>query len=166
MADLAPQFSTNRMVQEYVEKMYLPAANAFQHRISKGADLVEGLPQWDERLRQHWHELHWGNLIVSEEKDGWTFEVQIYLGELSPESVQVQLYADSQDAESPACDMMQRYNTIPGSLNGYIYRGSVTTTSPHNDFTPRVVAYHPDAYTPIENNLIMWWIGEKELQTK
>jgi len=26
------------------------------------------------------------------------------------------------------------------------------------------VAYHPDARTPVENNLILWWSGVAELQ--
>lgn len=164
MARLAPQFSTNRMVREYVEKLYLPAAAAFQHRTAEGSDVAKELRHWDEQLKRNWHEVHWGNLTVSEEKDGWTFEVQIYLGEVLPDSVQVQVYADPADVEeAPVCEIMQCHASIPGALNGYLYRCNLRTTRPYTDFTPRIVAYHPDANTPNENNLIQWRSGTVEL---
>jgi len=159
MARLAPQFSTNRMVREYVEELYLPAAITFQHRTGQGSIVAKELRLWDERLRQNWYEVHWGNLTVSEEKDGWGFEVQIYLGEVLPESVQIQLYADPIDMETPVCETMRCHTSIPGALNGYLYRSNLRTARPYTDFTPRCVAYHPDACIPIENNLIHWWSG-------
>ena len=164
MARLTPQFSTNRMVREYVEKLYLPAAVAFQHRTTRGGEIAKELRRWDERLRQHWHEVHWGNLMVSEEEGGWTFEVQIYLGEVSPDLVQLQVYADLVDTEASVCEIMQRHTSLTGTLNGYLYNCSVNTTRPYTDFTPRIVAYHPDARTPTENHLILWWSGASELK--
>jgi starch phosphorylase len=159
MSHLAPQFSTNRMVREYVEKLYLPAAAAFRHRTIQGGQIAKELCRWDEQLRGHWHEVHWGNLIVSEEENGWAFEVQIYLGEVLPDFVQVQIYADPVDTGTSVCANMRRHASIPGTVNGYVYVGRVTNSRPYTDFTPRVVAYHPDACTPIENNLILWWLG-------
>jgi glycogen phosphorylase len=163
MARLAPQFSTNRMVREYVEKLYLPAADSFRNRTAQGGQVAKDLRRWDKRLRQHWHEMHWGNLFVSEEKDGWAFEVQIYLGEISPDFVQVQVYAEPVEVNAPICEIMRRHTSIPGSVNGYVYIGSVTNNRPYTDFTPRIVAYYPDACTPAENNLILWWSGSAEL---
>ncbi|SFL56879.1 alpha-glucan family phosphorylase [Nitrosomonas communis] len=159
MAHLAPRFSNNRMVREYVEKLYLPVAINFQQRTAQGSVIAKKLRLWDEQLRRNWHQIHWGNLTISEEKDGWAFEVQIYLGEVLPDSIQIQLYADPLDSETPICETMRHYASIPGALNGYLYRGNLPTTRPYTDFTPRCVAYHPDACTPIENNLIHWWSG-------
>jgi len=169
MAHLAPQFSTNRMVREYVEKLYLPSAAAFRHRTAQGGQVAKGLRLWDERLRRHWHEVHWGNLIVFQEKGDWIFEVQIYLGEISADLVQLQVYADPVDIEAAdkkasVCEVMQRHASIPGTLNGYLYRCNVSSARPYTDFTPRIVAYHADALTPTENNLILWWSGAAELK--
>jgi glycogen phosphorylase len=163
LAGLTPQFSSNRMVREYVEKLYLPAAIAFQHRTTRGSDVAREIRLWDEQLKRNWHEVHWGNLTVSEEKDGWTFEVQIYLGEVLPDSVQIQLYADPIGAETPVCKAMRRHASIPGALNGYLYRGHLCTVRPNTDFTPRCVGYHPDVFIPIENSLIHWWSGARVL---
>ncbi len=165
MARLAPRFSTNRMVREYVEKLYLPAAAAFRHRSAHGAEAAKGLCHWDAQVRQHWHEVHWGNLLVSKEKDGWTFEIQIYLGEISPDWVQLQVYADPLDGEeAPVCEIMQRQTSIPGTLNGYLYRCRLSTPRPYTEFTPRILAYHPEARIPAENNLIQWWSGTVTFQ--
>jgi glycogen phosphorylase len=165
MARLAPQFSTNRMVREYVEKLYLPAAAAYRHRTAQREKVAKELRRWDEQLSRHWHKVHWGNLIVSEEKDGWVFEVQIYLGEISPDFVQIQVYADPVERDAPICEIMRRQTSIPGSVNGYVYVGRVINSRPYIDFTPRIVAYHPDALTPTENNLILWWSGAAELHS-
>jgi len=169
MARLAPRFSTNRMVREYVEKLYLPSASVFRHRTAQRGKVAKELHLWDEQLRRHWHEVHWGNLIVFEEKGRWIFEVQIYLGEVSPDLVQLQVYADPIDIEAAdkkvsVCEVMQRHTSIPGTLNGYLYRCSVSSARPYTDFTPRIVAYHADALTPTENNLIQWWSGMAELK--
>lgn len=159
MACLAPQFSTNRMVREYVEKLYLPVADSFRYRVAQSGQVAKELRRWDEQLRRHWHEEHWSNLIAFEEKDSWKFEVQIYLGGVSPDSVQAQVYADSMEMNAPVCETMQRYASISGTVNGYVYVGRVTKSRPYTDFTPRILACHPDACIPIENNLILWWSG-------
>ncbi len=75
----------------------------------------------------------------------------------------VQVYADPLEMGVPVCEVMQRCASIPGSLNGYFYKCRVNTARPHTDFTPLIVAYHPDAYIPAENNLVQWWSGAAEL---
>ena len=159
MAHLAPRFSSNRMVREYVEQLYLPAASAFRQRTAPGSSTARELCQWSEQLKKSWHEIHWGNLIVSQDEQGWLAAVPVYLGEISPESVQVQLYADPVEGESPVCEMMQRGNEMPGAVNGYLYTARMNMLRAYTDFTPRCIAYHPDACIPIENHLIHWWSG-------
>lgn len=164
MAHLAPQFSSNRMVREYFEKLYLPATGAFRRRTAPENSSASELCQWDEDLRKNWHAIHWGNLIISTEQDGWLFEVAVYLGEISPESIQIQLYAEGTEGETPVREIMRRGDKIPGAVNGYLYRIPLSTPRTYTDFTPRCVAYRPDALLPIENNLIHWWSGTVTLE--
>ncbi|MCP5275346.1 MAG: alpha-glucan family phosphorylase [Burkholderiales bacterium] len=164
MSKLAPQFSTNRMVREYVEKLYIPAAIAFQYRSAHSGEIGKKLHCWNEALIQYWNDVHLSNLSISEENNGWTFELQVYLGEIFPDSVQVQIYADPLEINTaPVCLSMQQTASIPGTVNGYVYQCSVSSTRPYQDFTPRVVAYQPGVQIPAENNLILWWSGEKLL---
>ncbi len=156
MMRLAPHFSTNRMMKEYLEKMYLPAAASFKRRVADNGRLAAELQSWAVTLQQHWHGMHWGNLEIGEEKDGWSFDVQVYLGTISPDFVQVQLYADPLNKCAPVRQAMQQQAAIPGSINGFHYYGKVTTERPATDFSQRIIGYHHEAKIPAELNCIFW----------
>ena len=156
MARLAPQFSSNRMVREYVERTYLPAAAAYQRRSADHGQLAKELYEWWMMLQAHWHEVHFGAVEVSREGDGWAFGVRVYLGEIPAVSVRVELYADPTDGEEPLRTEMKRGDTIPGAINGYVYHARIPTSRPAEDFTPRVVPYHPEARVPTEASPICW----------
>ncbi len=157
MSRLAPQYSTSRMVQDYVEEMYFPAATAYQRRCAQQGQLARELRSWESALKHHWQEIHWGNLEIEEAGDGWSFTVQVYLGEIPPDAVQVQLYAEPTESSEVVRCVMECCDKISGALNAYLYHGIVSTERPSTDYTPRVVAYHPEVRVPTENNLIYWW---------
>lgn len=156
MAQLAPQYSTNRMMREYVERMCLPVATAYSQRQDNSGQLVKTVCAWEQSLKRHWQGIHFGNLEVAQEEDGWAFLLQVYLGDISPASVQVQLYADSWVDAAPLCQIMEQRDLILGAINGYIYYGKVETGKNIEEITPRVVPYHPDVFIPIELPLICW----------
>lgn len=163
MAQLAPQFSANRMVRDYVERYYLPAAEDYRLRATDNGRLARELCQWALQLEAHWHELHLGDLRIERLDRGWRFELQAYLGNLSPETVVVQLYADAQaQDEKPWCEPMQRLGEIPGAVNGYRYGIEVGSDRDYRDFTPRLVPGHPAARVPAELAQILWWSGHVE----
>ena len=161
MAQLAPQFSTNRMVREYIEQMYLPAAKNFQIRCEGNAQLATELRNWGFNLKHHWQGMHWGNREIRAEADFFTVEIQVYLGDISPESIQVQLYADANNDNEMVCQTMSRGVQIPGATNGYLYSAKLSTQRPATDFTPRIIPYHPQAFVPTESHLILWWPSEQ-----
>jgi glycogen phosphorylase len=156
MAGLAPQFSSNRMVRDYVEQLYLPAATALQQRCAREAELARELHTWRHTLAAHWHEVHFGNLGVRQEHYHWVFQVQVYLGEVAPPCVRVELYADAMDEGEPLRQEMQQGDQITGAVNGYVYHTAVSASRPAGDFTPRIIPYHPAACVPMEATLILW----------
>lgn len=156
MAQLAPEFSSNRMVREYVEKIYLPAAYTFQHRSAQNGKLAKELYSWATQLKKYWHDVHFANIEVLQKEDNWSFSVQVYLGELEPDMVKIELYADPQDGEEPVCEPMKRGGAIPGAVNGYFYHAQIAATRPAEDFTPRITPYHQEVRVPIEMQLILW----------
>ncbi|ODS24499.1 alpha-glucan phosphorylase [Candidatus Endobugula sertula] len=174
MASLAPQFSCNRMVQEYVDNLYQPAAEHYQRRTKDNAKIAKLLAIWSNKIQTHWQEIHWGNVEVAETETGFVYKLQLYLGDLSPDLVQVQLYAETDKEENhqqksngyingesgPHGITMDKTHTIAGATNGYIYSANVNTTRPYTDFTARVIPWHPDAYLPQEANQILWWDNE------
>ncbi|HEY0664425.1 MAG TPA: alpha-glucan family phosphorylase, partial [Thiobacillaceae bacterium] len=159
MSRLAPQFSSNRMLQEYVSGAYLPASAAYRRRTAEGGRLAKELVEWEALVRRHWQKVHLANLEIREQPGGWAFSLHVYLGEIPPERVQVQLYAEPLDGGAAVQQVMECSAGIPGSTHGYVYLCGITTARPASDFTPRVVAWHPEAHIPTEMNLILWYSG-------
>jgi len=156
MSQLTPRFSSNRMLREYVEKVYVPAASKFQERTAHGAQLAEQLHSWQTALTQHWSEVHLGNVQVQKQRNLWSYEAAVYLGELNPDFVTVQIYADPIEGYDTVCQPMTRGNKLPGTVNAYLYKGAVPAARPLEHFTPRIIPAHPAARIPLEDNHILW----------
>ena len=156
MARLTPRFSTNRAVREYTEQYYLPAASAYAERATdKGAAGVE-LVDWRHRLEQHWAALRFGEAKVVTEGEQHRFEIHVYLDDLDPDAVRVELYADGIDGNSPEQVEMQRVRQLLGAMNGYVYHSELRATRPATDFTARLLPKHDVMAIPLEDSHILW----------
>jgi starch phosphorylase len=156
MARLTPAFSTNRAVRQYTENHYVPAAAAFRRRTEKGGSLAADLLNWQGRLAKHWSMLRFGSATV-EQKDGqFTFHVQVFLGDLDPEAVKVELYAEEQNGNAPVTQPLTRGEHLVGSANGFTYTAAISETRPAADYTPRLVPQHSGAFVPLEAPFILW----------
>ena len=156
MAQLAPRFSANRMVRDYVEKIYLPASAAVQRRCAQDGKLAKELVHWAHVLRERWAGIHIGHMDIRQADAGQSFDVQVYLDEIPPEFVQVQLYAEPAGGKDAVCLPMQRGDAIAGAINGFLYHATAPSDRAPGDFTARVMPYHPDARIPNELELIYW----------
>jgi starch phosphorylase len=157
MARLTPQFSSNRMVREYVERIYLPASAALRRRSDNHAKLARDLEAWHSQLRESWGSVRFGDMRMIQIEDRWHVETEVYVGELKSDHVEVQLYADPLgDAKVPTCVAMSQQDAIPGAVNGFIYTAECSASRPADHYTPRIVPFHPDALIPLEEPLIVW----------
>jgi starch phosphorylase len=157
LAQLTPRFSSNRMLAEYLDRFYLPAAATHWQRIEDNLPKARELSEWYRGLRHHWGEIHWGNVDSWSEADTQVFSAQVYLGELSPDAVQVQLYADA-GVDGPAeRHEMTRDHALAGAAGGFVYVARVRTGRSPGEYTPRVVAHHPAARIPAEASFIHWY---------
>ncbi len=157
MARLTPRFNSARMMQEYVEKIYRPAAIAYRNRTAEGARLAEELAAWQKRLNECWKEIRFGRLSTSQDGDSWSFSVEVYFGELRPEDVKVELYADPLPMQSgPEKTVMTQQGPLAGAINGFIYNARVPAKRAAEDYTPRIVPYHEHAFIPLEEAHILW----------
>lgn len=157
LTTLAPRYSSNRMLGEYLGSMYKPAAAACKRRCADNARVAADLLRWQHDLASGWHQIRFGKLDIDRVADGWHVRVQLYLGEVPADAVAVELYAEPRDAAEPSRWPMQRSQPIDGALNAWCYEATVATDRPATDFTPRVRPQHDDAAVPLENNLIRWW---------
>jgi starch phosphorylase len=111
---------------------------------------------WELELTHHWPNIHFGQLVLERQPDGWSFDLQVYLGDIAAEFVQVQLYADARGGDAARLETMERAQPIPGAVNGFVYHLTVRTRRPAEDFTARIIPYHPQARIPGELGLITW----------
>jgi glycogen phosphorylase len=154
MSRLTPAFSTNRAVREYTEEHYLPATAAFHERCAQNGKLAADLIQWTSELDRHWAAIRFGSLTVDKENDQLVFAVQVYLDELNPDTVAVELFADSK--EGALRQKMDRGQPLVGATNGYLYSARVPACRSADAYTPRVVPSRPGAAVPLEANQILW----------
>ena len=58
---------------------------------------------WQHSLEQKWATLHFGEVKVETDGEQHVFEVQVYLDDLDPNAVRVELYADGVNGERSGC---------------------------------------------------------------
>ena len=85
------------------------------------------------------------------------FEVPVYFGGLNPDFAQVEVYADPLDSPDPVRQIMTRGETLPGSVNAYLYRADIKSERPAEHFSFRIVPFHPAACIPLEDHHILWY---------
>ncbi len=156
MARLTPRFSTNRAVREYTEQYYLPAATAYRARAAgKGAVGVQ-VVNWRHVVEQKWPALRFGEVKVETGAERHVLEVQVYLDDLDPESVRVELYATALAGSEPERVEMERVRQLVGATNGYAYRAEVPAARPATDYTARVIPHRDGVAVPLEDARILW----------
>lgn len=156
MSTLAPRFSGNRMVREYVEHAYLPAMNAYRERSRNSGAGARALRAWETEIRRCWDHIHIGAREVVQAERGCEIRVPVYLGELEAGMVAVELYAEPLEAAEAERIVMERAMPLTGALHGYQYRARVGGQRPEHDYSVRVVPSHAQADLPIELPLIAW----------
>ncbi len=156
MARLTLVFSANRVVRQYTEEYYLPAAANYFSRAANHGRLGDDLHHWQDALSKHWSALRFGSAKVDQQGEQFLFEVQVYLDELDPEAVKVELYAEGQNGGPPVRQPMQRGERLVGSANGFNYAVRLPVTRPAADYTPRLIPYHSGASIPLETSFILW----------
>ena len=159
MARLAPRFSSNRMLFEYVQDVYQPAARLFRERAASSGALAVTLAEWGHLVRHRWRELHIADLDIKREGDTWLFRVHVYLGDISSDAIEAQIYAEQTAEHDFVVAPMQRVAAVPSAVNAHLYTCRVATTRPATDFTPRVIPHHAHLRWPLELPLVHWYGG-------
>ncbi|KUL61551.1 MULTISPECIES: alpha-glucan family phosphorylase [unclassified Streptomyces] len=104
---LGPKVLAGRMVREYVEQLYVPAARA--HRALDVTSAAE-LAVWKGRVRAAWPRVAVDHVEASatgataELGSTLTLRVRVHLGELTPDDVEVQAIAGRVDPEDRIAD--------------------------------------------------------------
>jgi starch phosphorylase len=164
ISTVCPFFNTNRMVQEYVEKCYWPAAERQSALTADHLKKAAELARWRARLGQGWPQVR----VEAVEADGTDslhvgaemhVRARVALGGLSPDDVEVQLFhgvVDSLgDIPNPRTVRMSHNGTRDGST--WIFQGTIPCrASGQHGFAVRVLPRHPHLANLFEPGLITW----------
>ncbi|HXP35956.1 MAG TPA: alpha-glucan family phosphorylase [Chthoniobacterales bacterium] len=162
---VTPVFNTHRMVKEYTERLYIPAARSHENFAQNGCEPATQLSQWKSRMRKDWpqvriHDVQVGNKDRQNILVGESLEVSahVYLGDVDPNHVRVEAYhgeADNGGIKNPSVSVL---NASGRNGDGsYLYQGSVPASeSGAYGFSVRVVPTHPNLMQAHELRLIAW----------
>jgi len=153
MRRLCPVFNTNRMVRQYVEEHYLPAARRYRALTADGLAPAKSLAAWEEAVRPRWGELRIEAVTARRDGDTVSFRAHVHLGALRPEDVVVQVYADPVDGAGPVAAPLQ---PVDREGDGLWYEGRVATDRPPEHLTVRLVPQHAEAQQPLDLPLVLW----------
>jgi starch phosphorylase len=156
MARLAPQFSADRTVREYTEQHYLPSAAAYRERAAEKGAVGKQIVDWRKTVERKWASLRFGDWKVETKDNQHIFDAQVYLDDLDPKAVRVELYAEGVDGGEPVRLEMQRARELVGAANGYVYNAVVPASRPAADYTARIVPHWTNVSVPLEASSILW----------
>lgn len=153
MATLTPRFSSNRMLRDYLQQYYLPASSGVAHRQVNNNQLARELHQWQQQLQTQWSQLRFNKVDIQTVGQGIHVQAEIYLGQLAPGAIKVQLIADPSDAP-PALVVDLQLQKSEEQM--HLFAVEIATSRPPNDFTLRLIPAHLHAVIPQEASLISW----------
>ncbi|MDQ3623545.1 MAG: alpha-glucan family phosphorylase, partial [Verrucomicrobiota bacterium] len=159
---ITPVFNTHRMVRDYNERLYEPAARAHETLAAGAGQKALDLSKWKDNIRKNWpviliREVHAKAASVCV-GDSIEVEAVVHLGPIDPEYVTVQAYfgeAVNNVITRPATTDLVKKSKM--DHRDYLFAGSIPATeSGSYGLHLRVIPTHPHLIQPHELRLITW----------
>lgn len=161
--ELAPRFSTARMVREYTTRFYLPASQTHQRLMENGLERAKKALVWRDRVRSAWPTVR--IVKVADEAptrsylgDTFTVRAWVDLGKLSPEEIRVQVVEGQVTAQRELTDIDLYDMELVGPSDGVLeFATKIACEKPGlRGYIVRVVPYHDDVNIASELSLVCW----------
>ncbi len=161
---LAPFFNTHRMVRQYTEEFYLPAARRYKALTEPNMERGKALSAWLDKVRREWPSVSIKRVEVqngSRIKVGGKLKVRTWveLGQLAPDDVAVELYFGSLDTKGLIVNAEVAPMKPTGERQNGAYEFVATVscnTSGERGIAVRVLPSHPDMAQRFLPGLIRW----------
>ena len=162
---ITPIFNTHRMVKEYAERLYIPAAESHENFARENWQAATQLSQWKTKIRKDWSQVRISDVQVGNQDrqniavgESLLLRARVHLGAVDPKHVRVEAYHG--EAENGGIKNPRITALTESSQNGdgsYIYDGAVPAAeSGAYGFSVRVVPIHPHLMQAHELRLISW----------
>ena len=158
---IAPIFNTHRMVKEYYERFYVPANDYFGILSAPGK--AEAVAAWRKKIAENWYRVNVVDITPKMESailmgDKVNFKARVFLGDLAPEDIQVELYLGQRGTlgdmvKEDAVDM----NCTGKEGDAYIYEVQVSPiNSGRQDYALRILPANKDIPNVLTPLYIRW----------
>lgn len=163
ISTLVPVFNTNRMVEEYLERCYIPSHRRYKALAANGLKAAVELAGWRLKLAKAWPQVKVESVDAPQGqmlRVGGVFPVKVHvnLGGLSPDEVEVQLCHGLLDSHGQVANP-KALPLKPGAPNGSatVFAGTVPCTlSGQFGFSVRVLPKHTNLPNPFEPGFVTW----------
>ena len=158
-------FNSNRMLQEYTERMYVPSNDRAKEMTSDNFKLTREVSAWKEKMRAEWNTLRFlkvdtDSTIGVNVGTDFNISAEIYLGNLTPDDIDVQLFYGKLNSAGHIDEgefISMNLNEKNGD-NKYIFKSDIDKwDSGLNGFTLRIIPKHKGLANPFEDRLIYWF---------
>jgi starch phosphorylase len=165
MRTLCPIFNTHRMVEDYVDGLYVPAARLHQKMQHDRKQKAEALAGWKQKVRRLWKDVRVHEIMIegngAEILVGQAMPVKarIGLGQLEPQDVRVDLYYGPMDPDGDLVRAFAEPMSLdgPSGEGGHVYRTEIPfRESGRFGFMLRVMPVHPLLVHSTDMNLVVW----------
>lgn len=162
MATLGPQITADRMVREYVDEYYLPAAQRARQMAANEFERAKELAAWKQRVRDAWEDVRVieveGDVRAAEVEEKRSVSATVHVGRLDPDDISVQLahglVGANNELIDPTIDEMTADVCTDGTCT---YRGEFSCEGAGlYGFALRVVPRHVDLPEPMTMGLVTW----------
>ncbi len=164
MRTVCPMFNTNRMLQEYAARMYVPAAERAKRLRASGFAAAKALSHWKRDLARGWSSIHVEAVEANDSAEvpvgsRVNVRVQVQLGKVRPDDVAVELYHGRVDAQGQLVEgsSVQLDCNQDLSNGAYVYNGEIPCLrSGQHGYAIRIVPRHVDLLHRYDTGLILW----------
>ena len=174
---IAPQFNTNRMVADYAQKFYNPAADRWRYLTEEACAKAKALSMWKAGMRKAWSQFAVKDVqvqvnngetnILQNPKQPWlkvgselNISALVKLAKVGPDDVSVELYhgpVDSQGNIKDGSVLRMDYKETSGQDGEHWFVGLMPCeTAGQQGLAVRILPRHPDMVNPYELGLILW----------
>ena len=141
---------------DYTEQHYVPAAAAFRERAANNGAVGRQLIDWQHAVDSRWGQLRFGDMRVDTAANKYIFEVEIFLNNLDPDAVRVELYANAINGGDSVREEMMCAQPRSDATRSSVYRATIHSTRPPRDYTVRLIPQRAGVAVPLESSRILW----------
>ncbi len=156
-------FNTHRMIKEYLNKFYLPAASSKLDCCENNFLKVKEFIQWKKKIRENWSAIKIYDVKCSCNQKvvvGQNVKIQasVFLGTLSPDDVSVEIfYGKLNGSDTLESGNIAEMKAMKNLESGFLYEGEIPNQlTGLKGYTIRILPKHKMFTNKFEMGLIYW----------